>query len=346
MTGFAFLDPRTSAMDDAVRRGVHTPPDFRRLPASVTRSVIAAGGLAVVPAPNPLPDGWTPGLAAIAVAVLALLAIGTALLQLRPAGRRRSGRVRHQGRPSFRRPGDTLAPVHLISAAEGPHAIQGVIESVREFMFRGERVLMIDAGRRIGLHEAFGRDARWGFGECLQGTLPLLGVIQETGYSGLYLLARGSTGAETWSALGRLLDDAAPHFARVILAVDPGCPHVAGDALRGRVVEGWWAGSVPVPRAGQALAERIGIKFHGLTLRSTIEDAIEALLDLPTPPAPLPRAVIAEQLPPGVRLLPKAPPEPAAPPLPDVVDWNLAVGERLRFLAWARRLNESTSGAV
>lgn len=282
----------------------------------------------------------------LAVAAIALHAIVTALYKPGPSPprRRRGGpaRLRASARLHARRPGDVLAPVHLVSAADGPRAIQGVIEAAREFLFRGERVLIVDAGRRIGLHEAFDRDSRWGFGECLQATLPLLGVVQETGHAGLYLLARGSQGAETWGALGRLLDDAAPHFTRVILAVDPACPHAAGDALRGRVVEGWWAGDVALPQSGLALAERIGIRFQGLALRATLEDALDALLDLPAPAAPLPRAVLVASLPPGVRLLPKTPPAPE-PAEPQVVDWNLAVGERLRFLAWARRLQTSNS---
>lgn len=332
-------------MDD-VRRGAHAPSSLRR-PLFPARSLLAAGALAVVPIPLPMPVpyGWTPELQALTVAGLACLAFASSLHNRATSRRRARGpaRMRASGRLQACRPGDVLAPVHLISAADGPRAIQGVIEAAREFLFRGERVLVIDAGRRIGLHEAFGRDARWGFGECLQGTFPLLGVVQETGYAGLYLLARGSQGAETWPALGRLLDDAAPHFTRVILALDPACPHVAGDALRGRVVEGWWAGDVAVPQSGLALAERIGIRFQGLALRATLEDALDALLDLPAPAAPLPRAVMIEQLPPGVRLLPKTPAAPAASE-PQVIDWNLSVGERLRFLAWARRLRESTEG--
>jgi hypothetical protein len=338
-------------MDDAVRWGVSTPHDSRRLPIPIARSLLAAGGLAVVPAPNPLPVayGWTPGTAALVVVACACIAIWTTLHHLHPTPERaRSGRPR-RGRTSrsahARRPGDVLAPVHLVSGADRIAITQGVIEAAREFLFRGERVLIVDAGRRIELHEVFGRDARWGFGECLQETLPLLGVVQETGYAGLYLLARGSTGAETWGALGRMLEDAQPHFTRVILAIDRACPHAAGDALRGRGVEGWWAGDPAMPRAGLALAERIGIRFHGLGLRASLEEALDALMDLPVPTQPLPRAVIAERLPPGVRLLPKPVPAPAVPAEPQVVAWNLSVGERLRFLAWARRLRESTSGA-
>lgn len=333
-------------MDDA-RRSVRARSHSRRMKVS-RRSLLTAGALAVVPVPPllPMPYGWTPELAALTVAGLACLAFA-GILHNRGAERRRNGgpaRMRAAGRLHARRPGDVLAPVHLVSAADPARAIQGVIEAAREFLFRGERVLIVDAGRRIGLHEAFDRDARWGFGECLQGVFPLLGVIQETGHAGLYLLARGSQGAETWSALGRLLDDAAPHFTRVILAVDPACPHVAGDALRGRMVEGWWAGDVALPQSALALSERIGIRFQGLALRATLEDALDALLDLPTPAAPLPRAVMIANLPPGVRLLPKEPePEPIA--VPDVIDWNLSVGERLRFLAWARRLQTSSPGA-
>jgi len=228
--------------------------------------------------------------------------------------------------PAGRRPAGTLATLHLVSGAAADGAVHAALEVAREFRLRAERVLLVDAGRRIDLHAVFERDPRWGFGEVLRGALPLLGVVQETGYPGLYLLARGAQGAEDWSRLARLLDEAAPHFSRVVLALDPACPRAAGEAWAGRLVEGWWAGCGPLPRAALALAERIGVAFGALALEQPRERTLEILPGLP---------VAAVPLPPG-------PAPPAPRPEPEVVAWHLGMRERLRFLTWMRRLGAST----
>jgi hypothetical protein len=131
-----------------------------------------------------------------------------------------------------------------------------------------------------------------------------------------------------------VLDDAAPHFARVVLVVDPACPHAAGEALMGRVVEGWWAGEGALPRAGMALAERTGIRFRGIGLSPSLNDTLEALLELPVTAVPL--------------LAPAAPAAATAAPAvaadPPVLDWDAGMRERLRFLAWMRRIGRDDDG--
>jgi len=284
------------------------------------------------------PAGWTLLHTVIALGAFGVLALA-ALVQLvqsqqdaragrrRPASRRASRRASPEPAP---RPFEAPAAVHLVSGSSPELTVHAALEVARDFLVRGERVLLVDAGRRVALHEALVRDARWGFGEVMRGAMPLLGVVQDSGLPNLYLLARGGAGAEEWAGLGRLLDDAAPHFARVVLAVDPACPHPAGEALLGRVVEGWWAGEGTLPRAGLALAERTGIRFRGIGLTPSLNDTLEVLLELPVAAVPL------------VRPAPRPAPAPASAPAPmeppSILEWNAAVGERLRFLAWMRRI--------
>jgi hypothetical protein len=208
-------------------------------------------------------------------------------------------------------------------------------------------VLIVDGGRRLRLHDAFAADARYGLVETLVGEMPLLTVVQTAGIPGVYLLAHGHDGGEpSWGALGRLLADARPHFGRVILALEPAAPSSLGDILRGRVLEGWWADrEATLSRVAEALQERVGIALTALDLNSvprpTLEAMVERVRALRTEFGPSIAEVAPLQLP--------TPELPAAAPPPEavVLDCDLQVRERLRFLIWMRRVQaESPSGVA
>src|SRR6185503_6901181 len=145
--------------------------------------------------------------------------------------------------PAPRVPEGTSAWLHVVSGQGVEGIARGAFELAARFLARGDRVLLIDAGPRLHLHERFERESRWGVVECLTGRLPVLGLVQDTGRLGLYLLAYGTPARRThWPQLGRLLDEARPHFARAVVAIETDAPPVIGEALGGWHLEGWWAG--------------------------------------------------------------------------------------------------------
>ncbi len=199
-------------------------------------------------------------------------------------------------------------------------------------------MLLVDGSARLRLHERLGRDARWGLLECLAADMPVLGLVQYAGHPGLYLLPHGNAERSVgWSSLGRKLDEVVPHFARIVLALDPGSPAGIGDALRGRAMEGWWAGTDRrAETAADIATARFGIVFHGLDLSSLSDPTLELLAERvralsPPGPPPEPAPVTA---PAQIRLPPA--PHPALEPI--VLDCDLQVRERLRLLAWMRRV--------
>ncbi len=228
--------------------------------------------------------------------------------------------------------------LHVVSGGTRGALEHTLVELVARFLARGERVLVVDGGRRLGLHAWFGADERLGLVECLEGPLPLLGLVQVGGHPGLYVLAHGRPATEErWSRLGHLFEEAWPHFGRVVLVLDPGAHEAVGDALRGRLLRGWWAGGPKeLPRIALALSQRLGISFGQLELGDGSEVTLETLRER------------VGQLRAG---LPEAVTEPAALPIPapsavapalqreaEVLACNLQVRERLRFLIWTRRV--------
>lgn len=243
-----------------------------------------------------------------------------------------------------RRPGTTEAWLHVVSGPERARIAEAVVAVAAELLAGGGRVVVMDAGRRLRLHEIFGREPRWGVGECLSGSLPLLGLVQDTGCPGLYLLAHGAAApADDWPELGRVLDEARPHFARCVLALDAAVPREAAEALAGRHLEGWWAGSSGPSRSALAFAERTGIALTGYPLAGGVEAAFERLpmsaaagtdpIPARIPAAP-PRLTVTIPAPRVVA--PEAVPVEVAPP--SILDCDVRVRERLRFLVWARSL--------
>jgi hypothetical protein len=230
--------------------------------------------------------------------------------------------------------------LQIVSGPDGDRVAAGVVAIADEFLLAGERVLVMDAGRRLGLHVVLEADARWGVGECLARRLPLLGVVQRTRVPGLDLLAHGAAArSEDWSQLGRVLDEARPYFGRCILALDPLAPRRAGETIMGRLQEAWWAGPAPLRRPAQALSERLGITLIPLALPESLPDALEALAARgDRTAAPVPKSPSAGPAAPAGR---GADPRPAA-----VLDSDLRVRERLRFLLWVRGLNAPARGPI
>lgn len=287
-------------------------------------------GLGVVIGP------WANDAAAVAAgAVMAAIVAARLAARVLPGA---PGRVRriHSGLGASDRLGACDAWLHVVSGAASRRVSGAAIELCAGFLRDGHRVLLVDGARRLRLERRFGREARWGFGECLEGAWPVLGLVQDTGCAGMLLLARGAAvGAPGWSQLGRVLEETRPHFGRVVLALDRAVPREAGQAFSGRRVEGWWAGGLALPRARQEFSRRLGIRFVVLKLHASSGvrlEAIESARPLMTTSAT------------GLVAIPPPPPEPVAPA--PTLDCDLRVRERLRFLLWMRRIRSQAAPAA
>src|SRR5262249_25220046 len=228
--------------------------------------------------------------------------------------------------------------LHVVTGPTAPAVTRGALELAARRIALGERVLLVDGSPRLALHERLGRDARWGLLECLAAEMPVLGLIQYAGHPGLYLLAHGNAErAAGWSQLGRKLDEVVPHFGRIVLALDPQAPAELGDALRGLAMEGWWG--LPdghLGRGSDHTTARLGIVFHSLDLSGVPDATLEALAERvvalrPEGPVPEPAPITAYAVPSRPELQ-----QPALEPI--VLDCDLLVVERMRFLVWMRRL--------
>jgi hypothetical protein len=159
-------------------------------------------------------------------------------------------------------------------------------------------------------------------------------------------LAHGNAArGEGWASLGQRLDDAKPHFGRIVLALDATAPRAIGDALLGRPLEGWWAEAVDrLPKAAVELTARLGIAFSAMDLDAIDEVQLELL-------SARVEALRSHQ--PTVAALPMEPapaPEPrrvaTLPPQGVILDCDLQVQQRLRFLAWMRRVQSENRPAT
>ncbi len=235
-------------------------------------------------------------------------------------------------------PAAIAPPLHVVTGASPVLVARAALELAAHRVALGDRVLIVDGSPRLRLHERLGRDARWGLLECLAAEMPPLGLVQYGGHPGLYLLPHGNAGRVVgWSLLGRKLDELLPNFSRIILAVDPGSPTALGDALRGRAMEGWWAGTERRnARGAEDAMGRLGIALNPLSLSGMSEATLEAMsmrVLVLRPAGPPPElAPITAPVPMAIRALPK----PVLEPI--VLDCDLQVWQRLRFLAWMRRV--------
>lgn len=245
-----------------------------------------------------------------------------------------------------RDPEATGAWLHVVSGATVPALSRAVFELAARFLAGGHRVLLVDGAPKLRLHDRFDREPRWGVIECLRGELPALGLVQDSGRLGLYLLAHGTpVGEPDWTGLGRVLETIRPYFGRAILAVDPDAPAVVGETLAGVHLEGWWPQGGSEARRAAGIGGRLGIQFADLSLDSMLLPRLEALdarlWSLVAPPAPppeteTPEAVSAEE--------PAADSTEAEEPV--TLDSDARVRERLRFLLWMRRVEAEGSRPV
>jgi hypothetical protein len=238
-----------------------------------------------------------------------------------------------------------------VSGASPVTVARGALELAARFLSRGQRVLIVDGGPRLHLHDRFDREARWGVIECLTGEMPVLGLVQDVGRLGLYLLAHGIPARRThWPQLGRLMDEARPHFGRAVLALDAEAPAAIGQALAGWHLEGWWAERGRATRRATRLADRLGIHLSDLALEA-MPDAKLAALDarlwtlkalvasVEAPPTPAAgRSPVAAAVAPEVVAPAAAAPTVVAPAVATTLDCDPQVRERLRFLLWMRRI--------
>lgn len=235
-------------------------------------------------------------------------------------------------------PGAIAPALHVVTGASPVLVARAALELASHRVAHGDRVLIVDGSPKLRLHERLGRDARWGLLECLAAEMPVLGLVQYGGHPGLYLLPHGNAGRSVgWSLLGRKLDELLPNFGRIILAVDPSAPTSLGDALRGRAMEGWWAGAERRhARGAEDAMGRLGIALNPLSLSDMPEASLEAMgtrVLVLRPAGPLP------ELAPITAPVPVPPPAPRRAVLePIVLDCDLQVRQRLRFLAWMRRV--------
>lgn len=291
----------------------------------------------LTPAPpvtvEPLPGPWGM-LLGVGGALGGAIALLAALLGLWL--RRAAGDASASYEPA-RDPSAGLPWLHIVAGPSPAGAVRAALELAAHAIARRERVLVVDASG-VRLHERLGREARWGLMECLQGDMPVLGLVQYAGRPGFYLLARGHVArTAAWAGLGRCMDDARLHFGRVIFVVDRTTPREFGDALVGRPLEGWWGAAVSrLPQAAVELSGRLGIAFSGIDLARMPKVSLELLsarvVELAAAlPAPSPAEAV-EVLEPEPLPLPEPPEEPI------VLDCDLQVRQRLRFLAWMRRV--------
>ncbi|HEY2954300.1 MAG TPA: hypothetical protein VGK89_03495 [Candidatus Eisenbacteria bacterium] len=244
----------------------------RIVPDPAVVAAFAASGPGLEPA-RPVASQW---------ALLALAGVFAVLLVAAPtswiAARVRRSRLEAMLRQIRSETGEEIAavaPRRSVTVDTWLHVVSGlspraVASAVREMAARlaagGERVLVIDGARHLRLHDSFGARPHLGFQECMRGELPLLGVVQNGGVAGLFVLAHGGRSpARSWFPLDGLLEQARLHFVRVVLALDPDAPREVGSALAGRLMTGWWVGpDGPESKPARRLSERLGAALAGI----------------------------------------------------------------------------------
>jgi hypothetical protein len=245
-----------------------------------------------------------------------------------------------------RSPAQTDTWLHILSGPSTRRTGQAALVLSSGFLERGKSVLIIDGAPRSPLHRCFDCENRLGLDECLAGRMPLLGVLQSSGVPGLFFLSHGGgVRATHWTQLDRLLEEARPHFGHVILSLDPSCPREIGSTLAGRVMDGWWTGG-PGPRGGAAsrVEARIGIALSDIELPQPEETSLEALRARFVATTPLgPSSEIPSEPGPEILAPRDGPPVHSAPV---VLDCDLQVRERLRFLVWMRRVQAEGRGGI
>ena len=255
----------------------------------------------------------------------------------RPAApaRRGSGRAASGRRPAIIAvPAEQMvaspAWLHVMSAPDAGRLTRGLLEAAAALIERGDRLLVVDGARRLRFHEAIRCEGGPGLLECLADERAVFETIQARAGERLGFLPRGNPmRSEVWSRLGRLLYEARTRFDRVLLALDFAVPHEVGPAIDGLGAAGWWCPDGSASILSSALAERIGIPLQNISLTMS-EDVVHEMKRmlaglLPSiPTVATPPAARVRYGPRGRRAQPQ------------VVDCDLQVLERLRFLLWMR----------
>ncbi|MBI1799787.1 MAG: hypothetical protein HYR73_08895 [Candidatus Eisenbacteria bacterium] len=355
----------TALQRDLIRQWL---PEFAlELEPSASATLEAAAGGGAATAPRPLAMPWA------LAALLGSFAGGVTGFVLE----RRVPRSHHPDRAArivreARVAGASDARLHIVSAKDALGIAAAACDIAAPFLAREERVLVIDAGRGLELHTRFGCRARGGLSDCVRGELPLLGAVQSVGIHRFYLLASGAGAPGPWPDAARVVDEGLAHFARVIVAVDRMAPHACGDALRGRVLEGWWPHSASGHVSGaETLSARLGIALQAFALSPASERLLEALPETirsmnaavprgesgaahDQPRAPTPHVTALAPDPEEPALLEVARPSPDDPALrrklreamerrgPGVLGSDARMRERLRFLMWMRRVQSES----
>jgi hypothetical protein len=284
---------------------------------------------ALVPTPEPAaapgPSHASPLVAlwlGVAIAGAAFGAwLGVALSRVR--GRRAPAAADVAGPPRAAATSDSW--LHVVSGPSAGPIVRGAFDLFAvAWLTAIIACCFVECGRDLNLHVVVGGERRWGLMECLADHTPALGLVQEGGRRGLYVLTYGGRArSPRWPQLGRLLDEVRPHFGRIVLAIPAHAPRAIGDAFAGRVLDAWWSGRLGFRGAAKSLDQRLGIRFVPLQLEPEAEAPPELVetpgpLAAPAPPGPL--ALIHErELPKPVRVA-----TPAA-----VLDCGLRVRERL-----------------
>ena len=220
--------------------------------------------------------------------------------------------------------------LHVVSAPDAARLTRGLLEAAAALIGRGDRLLVVDGARRLRFHEAIRCEGGPGLLECLADERAVFQTIQARTGECLGFLPRGDPmRSEVWSRLGRLLYEVRTRFDRVLLALDFAVPHEVAPAIDGLGAAGWWCPDGSASILPSALAERIGIPLQNirLTMSEDVVHEMKRMLAglLPSIPTPATR--------PAVRI-PYGPMRRRAQP--QVVDCDLQVLERLRFLLWMR----------
>ena len=300
------------------------------------RPFASADPSALRPLVRPIARAWLPPIE-WGAGVGAGLALALSLLRAWRRARALAAEAERLG-PLAPDPSEAGPSLHVVTGPTAAAVTRGALELAARRLALGDRVLIVDGSARLRLHERLGRDARWGLLECLAAEMPVLGLLQYAGHPGLYLLPHGNSDRSVgWSRLGQKLEEVVPHFGRIVLALDPQAPAEMGDSLLGAAMEGWW-GQLDggFAKAADQATARFGIVFHSLDLEQMPDATLEALAErvaalTPEGPIPEPAPITAPVA------VPRLEPAPSALE-PIVLDCDLQVLERLRFLAWMRRL--------
>jgi hypothetical protein len=227
-----------------------------------------------------------------------------------------------------------------VTGAKPALVARAALEVAAHRVAHGDRVLIVDGSPKLRLHERLGRDARWGLLECLAAEMPVLGLVQYGGPSRALPAAarqRRPLGGLViaWAEAGRTPAELQPHHPR---GGPDGPDHAGRRAARpghGGLVGGHGAPDAHAcPRTpwgglGIALNPLRPIGHAGSDTRSHVH----------TRPGASAPAGPAAELAPITAPVPVIVPAPRPAVLePIVLDCDLQVRQRLRFLAWMRRV--------